>query len=168
MWTKDISLATNSYPILKLLAIGNILNCLIQMPYMLQLANGATKWALNVSIVAMLFSVPATIGAALIFGSIGAAWIWILVNIGHIFISMHFIKEKVFVKEKWHWYISDLVLPLGLIGLIFFTFVATFPFGLYRIVDLIGYALVFLVIEVILIGTFFRSATKNLLEKLIK
>jgi len=168
MWTKDRLLATNSYPILKLLAIGNLLNCLMQMPYMLQLANGSTKWALNVSIAATLVSVPATIGAALIFGSIGAAWIWILVNIVYIFISIHFIKEKVFIKEKWHWYISDLFLPLGLIGGIFFIFIATFPLGISGVVDLIGYVLVFLVIEVILIGTFFRSVTKSLLEKLIK
>jgi O-antigen/teichoic acid export membrane protein len=169
LWTNDSLLAKNSFPILRLLAIGNGLNCLIQMPYMLQLANGSTKWALNVSIAAMLFSVPATIWAALTFGSIGAAWVWVLINIGHIFISMHFIKEKVFLKEKWRWYIFDLLLPTGLIAAIFFVFVTTYPFGVSRAIDLVGYASVFLVVEVILIGVFFRpAAAANLFRRLVK
>jgi O-antigen/teichoic acid export membrane protein len=163
IWTKDQLLAANTYPVLQILVLGNLLNCFIQMPYIFQLANGATAWALNVSILAMAVSVPATIYFTLSHGVLGAASVWIFINLGHMFFSIQFIKEDVFHKEKWRWYIYDLLLPIGITLVAFLSLIRIFPFNVSLMLDLVGYFSVFVILEVTLACLYFRPALKRVL-----
>jgi len=168
IWTQDELLASSTYPILRILVLGNLLNCFIQMPYMFQLANGETAWALNVSILAMAVSVPATIYFTLSHGVIGAASVWIFINLGHLFFSIQFIKEDVFQKEKWRWYMYDLLVPISIALVIFLALIRILPFNVSLTLDLVGYFLVFLILEITLVCLYFRTALTGLLNGFFK
>lgn len=168
LWTGNENLAKESYGILRLLVLGNVLNSLLQMPYMLQLANGATKWALSVSLTAMLVSVPATILAAMVYGTIGAAWVWTVINIGHIFISINLINEKIFISEKWSWYFKDTLTPIIIAVMMFTLFKLLYPFSDNTLINVIGYVILFLCVQLTLIWWFFRDAFIKMVSNFIK
>jgi hypothetical protein len=43
----------------------------------------------------------------------GAAWAWVALNVGYLLSTVHFMHRRLLVGEKWHWYASDLAMPLG-------------------------------------------------------
>ena len=137
------------------------------MPYLFQLANGLTTWALNVSIIAMLVSVPATLYFTIQYGVIGAASVWVVINLGHTFLSINFIKEEIFKKEKWRWYTKDLLTPLSVALILFIILLQIYPFQHSLTFDFIGYVLVFVIIELTLIWLYFKAALINLFKKII-
>jgi O-antigen/teichoic acid export membrane protein len=77
LWTRDRQTAENGATILVLLAIGNTLNGLMNVPYALQLASGNATRVLKVNAVLMLVSVPAIIALAYVLGGTGAATAWV-------------------------------------------------------------------------------------------
>lgn len=164
IWTKDKMIAQNSYQIMQILVLGNLLNCFMQIPYILQLANGSTSWAVNVSIFAMLVSVPLTIFSTLMFGLNGAAFVWVIINLGHILLSIHFIKEKFFYIEKWNWYMFDLLSPILITLVLFSLFIKIFPFGSSTFTDIFGYIFIFITSEILLCSYFFRTEILNFLK----
>jgi cytochrome b subunit of formate dehydrogenase len=62
--------------------------------------------------VAVLFIVPAVLWAVPRFGAIGAAWAWLALNVGYVFVSMHFMHQKLVPGEKWRWYRDSVLMPL--------------------------------------------------------
>jgi O-antigen/teichoic acid export membrane protein len=124
VWSGDVSLAEQTAPILSILIFGSMLNGLMIIPYMLQLAYGWTSFAVKVNIVAVLILVPAILWTVPRFGSVGAAWIWVILNIGYILISIHFMHQRLIPGEKWRWYFYDLLLPIS--GVAVVVLLATF------------------------------------------
>ncbi len=120
-WTGNLQLAQNTAPLLALLALGTMFNGLMHVPYMLQLAYGWTGFTVKVNAVAVLIIVPAVLWAVPRFGAIGAAWAWLALNVGYVFISMHFMHQKLVPHEKWRWYRDSVLIPLiagGFVALI--------------------------------------------------
>jgi O-antigen/teichoic acid export membrane protein len=113
LWTNDAKLAEQVAPLLALLAIGTLLNGIMQIPYMLQLAHGWSSLTLKLSLVAVTILVPAILWATPRYGAIGAAWAWVVLNAGHILIGVHFMYRRLLPTEKWRWYWGDVVLPLA-------------------------------------------------------
>jgi O-antigen/teichoic acid export membrane protein len=119
VWSGDASLAEQTAPILSILIFGSMLNGLMVIPYMLQLAYGWTSFAVKVNIVAVLLLIPAILWAVPRFGSVGAAWIWVILNIGYILISIHFMHQRLIPGEKWRWYLHDVFIPTsGALGVV--------------------------------------------------
>ena len=58
-----------------LLALGNLLNGLMHLPYYAQLAHGWTGLSIRINIVAVLIIVPAILWATPIYDAEGAAWV---------------------------------------------------------------------------------------------
>ncbi len=112
LWTQDDALAQRSATLLSLLALGNLLNGLMWMPYQAQLANGWTSFALRINIVSVIIIVPAFFFAIPRYGSEGAAWVWVSLNAGYVLIGIHFMYRKILTQEKWRWYWQDLLQPL--------------------------------------------------------
>jgi O-antigen/teichoic acid export membrane protein len=77
LWTRDAQTATNGATILALLAAGNALNGLMNVPYALQLASGNATPVLKINAFLMLVSVPAVIVLASTLGGVGAASAWV-------------------------------------------------------------------------------------------
>ena len=118
LWSDNSILADNAGPILIPLALGGFLNCLVWMPYQLQLAYGWTKFAFKVNIVAVIVLVPALFWVAPRYGAIGAGWVWALLNAGYVTIGMHFMFKKLLTQHKWTWYWNDILKQLLIVILV--------------------------------------------------
>lgn len=116
LWTDDMLLARHVAPLLALLACGTLLNGFMHMPYMLQLASGWTSLAVRINLVAVAFLVPAILWATPRYGAIGAAWVWILLNVGYIVVGIQFMHRRLLAADKWRWYCNDVLKPALLIG----------------------------------------------------
>ncbi|MDD5273646.1 MAG: oligosaccharide flippase family protein [Methylovulum sp.] len=117
MWSGNINLAENTAPLLSVLAVGSFLNALMWMPYRCQLAHGWTGLTLKINLVAVIVLIPAIIWVVPQYGALGAAWIWVVLNTGYILISIHLMHRRLIPKEKWSWYLNDVLLPIsGAIG----------------------------------------------------
>jgi O-antigen/teichoic acid export membrane protein len=112
VWTHNPNLVLNASLLVSLLTIGNALNGLMHMPYALQLAHGWTKLAFFQNTVAVVTLAPAIYFATLRWGALGAATIWIILNAGYILIGVYFMHRRLLRKEKWRWYIGDVIKPL--------------------------------------------------------
>lgn len=111
VWTADPELARNTAPILSALALGTFLNVLFWMPYHCQLAHGWTSLALKVNSVAVLILVPAILWVVPRHGAVGAAWIWVALNLGYVLVGVQLMHARLLPDEKGRWYISDVMLP---------------------------------------------------------
>lgn len=126
LWTNDAGLANHVAPLLTLLMIGNLLNVLMYIPSQAQIAYGWTSLTIIVNTIAVLFFIPAILWVVPRYGAIGAAWLWIIINIGYLLIAVQFMYRRILLKEKFRWYIKDVLIPLasiffvvGLVKLIF-------------------------------------------------
>lgn len=111
-WTGDINIALRVSPILSILALGFFLNCFMQIPFYTQIANNWTALSLKTNLIAVILLIPSTMYIVPLYGAIGAAWIWVVLNIGFITIVISLMHRKLIPKEKWAWYIFDIFLPV--------------------------------------------------------
>lgn len=121
-WTGDLTLASQTAPILALLILGNFFNGLMRVPYQSQLAAGITSFSIKMNIIAVVILVPAIIILVPIYGAVAAAWIWLILNMGYVTIAAHFMYNNILDGEKWFWYMNDLIKPIffGLLPVFFF------------------------------------------------
>jgi O-antigen/teichoic acid export membrane protein len=113
VWTGNAELTQRVAPIMSLLAAGTLLNGFTGIPYVVQLAHAWTKLQIITDIVAVCILVPAIFWAVPLYGAMGAAWIWLILNIGYLFISVSFMYRRILTAEKWRWYLVDLAVPLA-------------------------------------------------------
>ena len=118
LWTQDSELASRTAKLVSLLALGNLLNGLMWIPYQAQLANAWTGFATKVNIFAVLIIVPVILWAAPLYGAEGAAWTWVFLNAAYVLIAVHFMYRKILQTEKWNWYINDVIQPLTTVALV--------------------------------------------------
>jgi O-antigen/teichoic acid export membrane protein len=112
LWTNDPIISKNVSSLLMPLALGTVLNTVMWVPYQLQLAHGWTSFSLKVNFFAVLVLIPAIILVVPRHGSLGAAWVWAILNFGYVFISVPLMHRYVMPKEMWRWYFKDLLLPI--------------------------------------------------------
>jgi O-antigen/teichoic acid export membrane protein len=113
MWSGDMSLAQHVAPILSVFALGTFLNAVTTMPYQLQLAHGWTGLIIKSNLLAVSLLIPALLWAVPRYSALGAAWIWVAVNFGHVLISIQCMHRRLIPKEKWRWYLADVLLPVS-------------------------------------------------------
>jgi O-antigen/teichoic acid export membrane protein len=122
LWTRNPALTEHVAPLVAVLAFGTMLNALMAMPYQLQLAYGWTTLAIRVNITAVCVLVPIILWAVPAYGAIGAAWAWVLLNLGYVLVTISFMHRRLLREEKWRWYRQDVALPImagALVGLMF-------------------------------------------------
>jgi O-antigen/teichoic acid export membrane protein len=112
LWTQDPELAQQNKTLLSLLILGNLLNGLMCIPYLTQLAHGWTSLAIRINIIAIAIIFPAILLVTPRFGAEGAAWFWVSLNAGYVLIGIHFMYQRILCNEKWSWYIKDVLIPL--------------------------------------------------------
>jgi len=118
-WTGDITISKSVSPLLSILALGFLLNSFMQIPFYTQIANNWTGLSLQTNLTAVTVLIPAVLYIAPRYGAIGAAWIWVALNIGFITIVVPLMHRKLLPNEKWNWYIFDIFLPV--IGIVIAT-----------------------------------------------
>jgi O-antigen/teichoic acid export membrane protein len=112
IWTQNQITAENSHTLVSILICGTALNGLMNIPYGLQLAHGWTRLALLSNLIGIILLAPMIVFMTLQYGAVGAASVWVLLNIGYIFISIHFMHRRLLPLEKWSWYWNDVSFPL--------------------------------------------------------
>lgn len=112
IWSGNENLAKNIAPILTPLMLGTFLNGLMHIPYQLQLAHGWTSFTIKINLVGVTILIPAILWIVPLYGVEGAAWIWVALNAGYVFIAIHFMHRRLLPEVKWQWYQFDLVLPV--------------------------------------------------------
>ena len=112
LWTADPALTEQVAPIMIVLAFGTFLNGLMWMPYQMQLAHGWTSLTIRINTVAVVLLVPAILWVVPVYGAIGAAWVWVILNAGYLVFDIYFMHRRLLPTEKWRWYRQDVVIPL--------------------------------------------------------
>jgi O-antigen/teichoic acid export membrane protein len=111
-WSGNPGLARDVGPILSVICLGTFLNCLIYMPYQLQLAHGWTGLAMRTNAVAALVLVPSLFIVVPRYGVFGASLVWFALNLGYVVIHVHLMHRRLLRHEAAAWYLADVGLPL--------------------------------------------------------
>lgn len=113
VWTRDEVVTRHAAPLLRVIAAGTLLNGMMGVPYVAQLATGWTRLSIVSNIIAVCLLVPLVFLVVPTWGAIGNAWVWVLLNVGYFMVATHFMFARILVGEKWRWYVRDVLMPLG-------------------------------------------------------
>lgn len=113
LWTGDPLLSQKVTPIMTVLAVGNLLNGLVWIPYQMMLAYGWTSLTVQVNTIAVTVLVPLIIFMVPRYGALGAAWIWVGLTATHVLLTVTLMHRRILCDEKWRWYGGDVVLPIA-------------------------------------------------------
>ncbi len=112
LWTQSPVTAEHTHLLVRVLIIGMSINSIMHMPYALQLAYGKLRLAILGSLVIVVLIVPLMIVFTEWIGAIGAAIVWLLLNIGQLTIAVPIMHRWFLTSEKWRWYLDDIGRPL--------------------------------------------------------
>jgi O-antigen/teichoic acid export membrane protein len=113
LWTQNPTTTENTHLLVSILICGTAINGLMGMPYALQLAFGWTKLSFFKTLIAVILLVPLIIYMTMRYGAIGAASVWLVLNMGMFFFEIPIMHRRVLRKEKWRWYLQDVCLPFA-------------------------------------------------------
>ncbi|MFT6915510.1 MAG: O-antigen/teichoic acid export membrane protein [Motiliproteus sp.] len=114
LWVKNSEIASDVRWVVALLAVGTMFNGLMNIPYGLQLASGLTNLAFIINVFAVIFTVPAVYFLTSNYGLIGAASVWLMLNVGYV-IFVPFFMHRVILNDgvsKRKWYMHTVFAPL--------------------------------------------------------
>jgi O-antigen/teichoic acid export membrane protein len=111
-WTRNTEVAVTTQWVVALFAVGTAINGLMNVPYALQLAAGWTKLAVCTNLVAIAFLLPAVVVLASRYGPVGAAIVWVVLNVGYATIGVGIMHRRLLRGELGRWYAKDVGLPL--------------------------------------------------------
>lgn len=112
LWTQNAIVAENSHLLLSVLVIGSAMLGLMAIPYSLQLAFAWTKLAFLMNIIAIIILVPLLIQLTSMYGALGASFVWMLLNLMYMFITIQIMHGRVLQDDMWEWYLEDVGKPL--------------------------------------------------------
>lgn len=113
LWTLDDGVVRNTSAILSVLAIGTAINGLMNLPTSLQLSYGWTRLVLMTNVVAVLILAPLLYDVARRHGGLGAAWIWLLLNVGYVAFTLQLMHRRLLRGQLVRWLLADVGAPLA-------------------------------------------------------
>ncbi len=122
VWTGNASLAQEAGPLFAILALGTLFHGFMYVPYAMQLAEGWTGLAIRMNLLAVCFIVPTILWAVPNYGVKGAAWVWLILNVGYVLIGAHFMYRRILICEKLRWYLDAIFKPLFIGSIVVFSF----------------------------------------------
>lgn len=151
-WTRDVVLAKATSMIVALLVLGNMFNGFMTIPYALQLAHGWTRLALYQNIIGVLFLAPAIYFLSREYGGLGAAFAWMLLNLGYLSIGAPFMYLRIMRGHGWRWLFFDILLPtsVALVLLMSVSALLSNDFGIEIRIILVGFSWAFSVLLALL------------------
>jgi O-antigen/teichoic acid export membrane protein len=143
LWLGDTIAVQNAYQILSLLMIGTALNAVMTLPYALQLAHGWTQLAIYKNIAATVLLVPFMVWMVQIYQGIGAAWVWVILNLGYFVFEVPIMHRRLLKSEMTQWYKQDVILPVIIVTIIGLVARVFLPIDSSMLVTLLGVLCVF-------------------------
>lgn len=113
LWTGDPVVAKNTHVLATLLVLGSASNGLVYLPYALQLAYGWTSLCLYFNIVTLALMLPFMFLMVNIYGAVGAAIVWVILNASYAFFYILIMHRRLLQGEQWKWYLEDVGRPLA-------------------------------------------------------
>jgi O-antigen/teichoic acid export membrane protein len=110
LWTRDDHVVRAVALVLGLRAVGTVLNALMHVPHVLQLAFGWSSLGAGVNALALVVVAPATVLLSLRWGGAGAAAVYIALNAAALLLAMGRMHRRVLPGELSRWY-GRLLLP---------------------------------------------------------
>jgi O-antigen/teichoic acid export membrane protein len=129
LWTRNPDVVSHAASVLSLRAVGTVLNALMHVPHVVQLAFGWSSLGAWANAIAVVLMVPATIALSRTWGGVGAALAWIGLNVGMLSVAMVLMHRRVLRGELAHWY-ARLLPPALAVALVAATARAVMPDGL--------------------------------------
>jgi len=111
LWTRNSETARIAAPILGVLVVGSALNAVLFLPYALQLAFGWTKLSLIAGLSSIALVIPAMFTLTKHFGAVGAATVWVALNLVNMIAVVPIMHRRLLPREAWG-YFRDIGLPL--------------------------------------------------------
>lgn len=111
VWTGDPAAARAGAPIVTLLSLATALHGIMFVPYALKLACGASRLALAIGVLLLVFSLPVTIAAALRWGGTGAAAAWLLLHVVYFFAGSGVTHRRLLPGLGYRWLLADVAGP---------------------------------------------------------
>ena len=110
LWTRDPDLVRHAAVVLSLRTLGTVLNALMHVPHIVQLAFGWSTLGAGVNAVAVIVIAPVIVGLSLLWGGPGAALAWTVLNLGVLLVAMARMHSRVLPGELGRWY-GHVLLP---------------------------------------------------------
>ncbi|HTT77547.1 MAG TPA: oligosaccharide flippase family protein [Candidatus Binataceae bacterium] len=111
-WTGSLQTASHIWLTASLLTAGTAFNCVVSIPYALQLAYGWTALAFWTNLLSMFVTVPLLLVLTARFGGPGAASVWLLINASYMLTQVQLMHRRYLTGERMRWYLQDLAIPL--------------------------------------------------------
>jgi len=108
------------------------------LPYTLQLAYGWTKLAFYKNVVAVIFLVPLMVWMVQMYQGIGAAWVWIILNLGYFIFEVPIMHRRLLKGEMGKWYRRDVFLPILIVSAIVLIAREILPVDSSKMIMLLG------------------------------
>ena len=115
IWARNPAVAEKTSALLAVWAIGMGLNTLTLIPYFLQLANGRSNISFRFNLTALILNIPALIISSNLYGALGAAFCWLILNSIYLFTFIPIIRNNFLAFSLKDWYLKD-VFPVVLVG----------------------------------------------------
>jgi O-antigen/teichoic acid export membrane protein len=126
LWTQNVSTAEVTAPIVAVLFIGTALNSLMGAPYRLMLSYGWTSLGFFQNLISVIVVVPLMISLSILYGGLGAAITWVILNMGYVVITPRLVHNRLLKGELRKWYVKDIGIPAlavvmaAMVGQLFF------------------------------------------------
>jgi O-antigen/teichoic acid export membrane protein len=124
IWLRDAAIAEQVALPLAILAAGSMLNAVCTLPYTAQLAAGWPSLGFYANLVALIFMVPALVLLTQTYGQVGAATVWLLLNLGYVTIQVPIMFTRLLKPQRRQWLRQSFLQPC----LISFLVVGAFKF----------------------------------------
>jgi O-antigen/teichoic acid export membrane protein len=117
-WTGDRSVTAHIAPLAAPLGAGYALNAAMQTCISFELAHARTRIIIKVYLALVALLIPGLLAMATFYGSVGAAWSWLLLNIGQLIAGIPFILHKMPRDDLFGLYLNDLLPSCCIAGLV--------------------------------------------------
>ncbi len=124
LWKQNSTTIEHAYMLLSILILGTAINGLMNIPYGLQLAFGWTKLTFYMDLIVMLIVIPLIFFLTALYGVIGAASVWLIINSICLLTGIHIMHTRLLKNEERRWWIDDVGKPL--IPIIFIALIGKF------------------------------------------
>jgi O-antigen/teichoic acid export membrane protein len=112
-WTGDAGLSARTQPLVAVIATGTLLSGLMTPSYYLQLSAGWVGLVMRVNFVAILIVIPVLAWALPRYGAMGAAWVWLALNLANLLVVIPMMHRRLLSGEGRLWFAMDVAAPLA-------------------------------------------------------
>jgi len=126
-WTGKAETAYFSGPLLSVLALGSLLNCVAHPPYASELARGRTSILLGVNAISAAVALPAVWLLAPLLGGMAAALMWFAISAVNFTIAVPLVHSDLPAKSRVRWLLADVSAPLAAAAIMLVTLRPAMP-----------------------------------------